>query len=144
MNQVEILLIGLLVAVVGLSALARVLAVPYPIILVLGGAVLGFIPGLPEVRLEPEVVLIIFLPPLLYGEAIFANWGDFRADVGWLGLNAVALVLVTMCAVAVVAHALIDGMPWAACFVLGAVVSRRRNRGGFILTRRDLGLAGRR
>ena len=123
MNQVEILLIGLLVAVVGLSALARVLAVPYPIVLVLGGAVLGFIPGLPEVRLEPEVVLIIFLPPLLYGEAIFANWGDFRADVGWLGLNAVALVLVTMCAVAVVAHALIDGLPWAACFVLGAVVS---------------------
>jgi hypothetical protein len=60
--------------------------VPYPIVLVLGGAVLGFVPGLPEVKLDPQVVLVIFLPPLLYGASIYAN------DLRGLTLNAVALV----------------------------------------------------
>ncbi|MGZ6617840.1 MAG: Na+/H+ antiporter, partial [Solirubrobacteraceae bacterium] len=73
MHQAEIVIAGLLVAVAGLSALARVLAVPYPIVLVVGGAVFGFIPGIPSVRLDPEVVLVVFLPPLLYGAAFFAN-----------------------------------------------------------------------
>jgi EmrB/QacA subfamily drug resistance transporter len=123
MSEAEILLVGLLVAVAGLSALARLLSVPYPIMLVLGGAVAGFVPGLPRVRLDPEVVLVVFLPPLLYGSGVFANVNDFRADLRWLALNAVPLVLVTMSAVAVVAHALIPGLPWEAAFVLGAIVS---------------------
>jgi NhaP-type Na+/H+ or K+/H+ antiporter len=111
------------VAVAGLSALARRLSLPYPIGLVLGGALLGFVPGLPEVRLDPEVVLLVFLPPLLYGSSIFANVNNFRGDLRWLALNTVGLVLVTMGAVAWVAHALIPGLPWAAAFVLGAIVS---------------------
>jgi NhaP-type Na+/H+ or K+/H+ antiporter len=123
MGQAEILIAGLLVAVAGLSALARALSVPYPIVLVIGGAVLGFVPGLPEVRLNPEVVLVVFLPPLLYGAAIYANVNDFRADLRWLALNTLPLVLVTMGVVAVVAHALIPGLPWAAAFVLGTIVS---------------------
>jgi monovalent cation/hydrogen antiporter len=123
MSEAEILLVGLLVAVAGLSALARLLSVPYPIMLVLGGAAVGFVPGLPHVRLDPEVVLVVFLPPLLYGSGIFANVNDFRADLRWLALNAVPLVLATMSVVAVVAHALIPGLPWAASFVLGAIVS---------------------
>jgi monovalent cation/hydrogen antiporter len=123
MGQAEIVVVGLLVAVVGLSALARRLSLPYPIVLVLGGALLGFVPGLPQVRLDPEVVLLIFLPPLLYGSSIFANFNDFRGDLRWLALNTVGLVLVTMGAVAWVAHALIPGLPWAAAFVLGAIVS---------------------
>jgi hypothetical protein len=69
MGQAEIVVVGLLVAVVGLSALARRLALPYPIVLVLGGALLGFVPGLPEVRLDPEVVLLVFLPPRPSGSA---------------------------------------------------------------------------
>jgi Na+/H+ antiporter len=123
MGEAELLIAGLLVAVAGLSALARRLSVPYPIVLVVGGALLGFVPGLPEVRLDPEVVLLVFLPPLLYGEAIFANFGDFRANLRALTLSAVGLVLATMCAVAWAAHALIPGLPWVAAFVLGAIVS---------------------
>src|SRR5215213_7263763 len=123
MSEAEILIMGLLVAVAGLGALARVLSVPYPIVLVLAGALLGFVPGLPDVELEPEVVLVVFLPPLLYGSSIYANFNEFRANLRGLTLNTVALVLVTMGVVAVVAHAVVPGLPWAAAFALGAIVS---------------------
>src|ERR671927_618989 len=123
MGQAELLIAGLLVAVAALSTLARRLSVPYPIVLVVGGALIGFVPGLPEVELDPEVVLVVFLPPLLYGAAIFANFGDFRVYLRALTLSTVGLVLVTMCAVAWAAHALIPGLPWEAAFVLGAIVS---------------------
>jgi CPA1 family monovalent cation:H+ antiporter len=123
MGQAELLILGLLVAVGGLSALARVVRVPYPIVLVVAGAAVGFIPGLPEVKLDPEVVLVIFLPPLLYGSAIFANYNDLKANLRGLTLSTVGLVLATMCGVAWAAHALIDGMSWEAAFVLGAIVS---------------------
>src|SRR5919206_730102 len=123
MGQAELLIAGLLVAVVGLSMLARRLSVPYPIVLVIGGAVFGFVPGLPEVKLDPEVVLVVFLPPLLYGASIFANFNDLRANLRPLTLTTVGLVLVTMCAVAWAAHALIPGLPWQAAFVLEAIVS---------------------
>src|SRR5919199_381585 len=123
MGQAELLIAGLLVAVAGLSALARHLSVPYPIVLVVGGALFGFIPGLPEVKLDPEVVLVVFLPPLLHASSVFANFGDFRANPRALTLSRVGLVLATMCAVAWAAHALIPGLPWEAAFVLGAIVS---------------------
>jgi CPA1 family monovalent cation:H+ antiporter len=123
MGQAEILIAGLLVSVAGLSALARMLSIPYPIVLVIGGALLGFVPGLPEVKLDPEVVLVVFLPPLLYSSAVFANFNDLRANLRGLTLSTVGLVLVTMCAVAWAAHALIDGLSWEAAFVLGAIVS---------------------
>src|SRR4051795_5915046 len=111
MDQADVLIAGLLVAVVGLSALARRLSVPYPIVLVVGGAAVGFVPGLPEVKLDPEVVLVVFLPPLLYGSSIYANFNDLRANLRGLTLSAVGLVLVTMCAVGWVAHALVPGLP---------------------------------
>jgi monovalent cation/hydrogen antiporter len=123
MGQAELLIAGLLVAVAGLGALARRLSVPYPIVLVVGGALFGFVPGLPEVRLDPEVVLVVFLPPLLYGASIFANFNDLRANLRALTLTTVGLVLATMCAVAWAAHTLIAGLPWEAAFVLGAIVS---------------------
>src|SRR5918912_4190195 len=117
MGQAELLIAGLLVAIAGLSALARQLSVPYPIVLVVGGAVFGFVPGLPEVKLDPDAVLVVFLPPLLYGSSIFSNFGDLRANLRALTLSTVGLVLATMCAVAWVAHALIPGLPWDAAFV---------------------------
>ena len=123
MGQAELLILGLLVAVAGLSALARLLTLPYPVVLVVAGAAVGFLPGLPEVKLDPEVVLVVFLPPLLYGSAIFANYNDLRSNLRGLTLSTVGLVLVTMAAVAVAAHALIAGMSWEAAFVLGAIVS---------------------
>src|ERR671937_1805779 len=100
MGQAEILIAGLLIAVAGLSALARQVSVPYPIVLVVGGALFGFVPGLPDVKLDPDVVLVVFLPPLVYGAAIFANFNDLRASMRALTLTTVGLVLVTMCAVA--------------------------------------------
>jgi CPA1 family monovalent cation:H+ antiporter len=121
-GQAELLIGGLLVAIAGLGALARRLSIPYPIVLVIGGAVLGFIPGVPTVKLDPNVVLVVFLPILVYGAAFFANLGDIRQNLRTVTLNSVGLVLVTMTAVAIVAHALI-GLPWAAAFALGAVVS---------------------
>jgi Na+/H+ antiporter len=123
MHGAELLLLLLMVAVAGLSILARPLRVPYPILLVLGGLLLGFVPGLPVVRLPPELVLVLFLPPLLYVAAFFSSLRDLRADLRAISLTAVGLVLATMSAVAVTAHALVDGLSWGAAFTLGAIVS---------------------
>jgi monovalent cation/hydrogen antiporter len=119
--QLEIIL-GLLVVVVALATLATRLKIPYPILLVLGGSALGFVPGLPPVELDPELVFLLFLPPLLYVSAIFTSWRDFRANVRAISLLAVGLVLMTTFVVAAVVHA-VAGLPWAAAFVLGAIVS---------------------
>jgi monovalent cation/hydrogen antiporter len=116
-------LLGLMVAVAALSAVARTVGVPYPIFLVVGGLVLGFVPGAPEVELDPDLVLVLFLPPLLYSAAFFSNLRDLRANLRPISLAAIGLVVLTTCVVAVVAHALIDGLPWAAAFALGAVVA---------------------
>ena len=96
---------------------------PYPIFLVLGGLALGAIPGMPYIELDPELVLLIFLPPLLYGAAFFASLRDLRRNVGPISALSVGLVLATCGAVAVVVHAAVPGMSWAAAFVLGAIVS---------------------
>ncbi len=122
MGKAELLIGGLLVAIAGLGALARRLSIPYPIVLVVGGALFGFIPGLPAVKLDPSVVLVVFLPILVYSSAFYANLGDIRASLRGITLSSVGLVLVTMTVVAFVAHAL-AGLPWAAAFALGAVIS---------------------
>jgi monovalent cation/hydrogen antiporter len=119
--QLEIIL-GLLLAVAALATLATRLGVPYPILLVLGGSALGFVPGLPPVELDPELVFLLFLPPLLYVSALFTSWRDFRANVRPITLLAVGLVLMTTFVVASVAHTVV-GLPWGAAFVLGAIVS---------------------
>ena len=122
-HDTEVLILGILVAIPALSVIARVIGVPYPIVLVLGALPLGFIPGVPDVELEPDLVLVIFLPPLLYVAAFFANLRELRADARAITLTSIGLVLVTTCAVAMVAHELISGLPWAAAFALGAIVS---------------------
>src|SRR5215212_4489353 len=94
----------------------------YPILLVLGGLALGFVPGLPAVELDPELVFLLFLPPLLYYEALFTSWRDFRFNLRPILLLAVGLVLMTTVVVAAVAH-WVAGLPWGAAFVLGAIVS---------------------
>jgi NhaP-type Na+/H+ or K+/H+ antiporter len=119
--QLEIIL-GLLVAVAALATLATRLKIPYPILLVLGGSALGFVPQLPRVELDPELVFLLFLPPLLYVSALFTSWRDFRANVRPISLLAIGLVLMTTFVVAAVVHAVIR-LPWPAAFVLGAIVS---------------------
>ena len=123
MHDVELVLVSLLVAVAGLAAAARAANIPYPIVLVVGGLVLGFVPGIPDAQLAPDLVLVLFLPPLLYSAAFFANLNELRRNVRAISLLAIGLVLATMCAVAVVAHELIDGLSWAAAFTLGAIVA---------------------
>lgn len=109
-------------AVAGLAVVARLVQVPYPILLVLGGLGLGSVPGVPELELDPDLVLLIFLPPLLYAAAFFSNLRELRANARSIGLLAVGLVIGTTVIVAVVAHAVI-GLAWEVAFVLGAVVS---------------------
>ena len=119
----QLVLLGLLVAVVLMLVAAPLLHVPYPIFLVLGGLALGFMPGIPNLELPPEVVLIAILPPLLYSSAFFTSLRDLRAAVRPIGVLAIGLVIATMVVVAVVAHMAVDGMSWSAAFVLGAVVA---------------------
>jgi Na+/H+ antiporter len=119
----QLLLVGLLLAVAAMLVTAPLLRVPYPIFLVLGGLALGFIPGIPTLRLPPDVVLIAVLPPLLYASAFFTSLRDLRANARPIGMLAIGLVIATMTVVAVVAHAAVDSMSWSAAFVLGAIVS---------------------
>jgi Na+/H+ antiporter len=119
----SLVLVGLLVAVAALLIAAGVVRVPYPILLVLGGLGLSFVPGIPEIQLAPDLVLIAVLPPLLYGAAFFTSLRDLRENAGAISLLAVGLVLTTMLAVAAVAHFFIPDLSWQGAFVLGALVS---------------------
>jgi monovalent cation/hydrogen antiporter len=124
MHEIQVVLVSLLVSVVVLGTVARLVHVPYPIVLVIGGLALGLVLGPDDtVTLDPDLVLVIFLPPLLYSSAFFANLHDIRRGIRVVTVQAVGLVLVTMCTVAVVAHELIPGMSWPVAFVLGAIVS---------------------
>ncbi|HEV2655876.1 MAG TPA: Na+/H+ antiporter [Ktedonobacteraceae bacterium] len=116
------LVLGLLVVVIALVTVARRFAIPYPILLVLGGLVLGFVPHLPNIILNPDLVFLLFLPPLLYWESLNTPLREFRANMGSILLLAIGLVLVTTTAVAVIAHMLI-GLSWPVAFVLGAIIS---------------------
>jgi monovalent cation/hydrogen antiporter len=121
-EHIELIVFGLLLAIAGLAVLANVVRVPYPVTLVLGGAVIGFLPGVPSVELDPDLVLLIFLPPLLYGAAFFTSVRDLRRNAKAIAQLSIPLVLVTMAAVAVVAHELV-GLDWGPAFVFGAIVS---------------------
>ncbi|HZQ48538.1 MAG TPA: Na+/H+ antiporter [Verrucomicrobiae bacterium] len=121
-NQIEIIM-GLLVVVAALAIVARRISIPYPILLVLGGLALALIPGFPRIHLAPNLVFLIFLPPLLYPAALFTSWRDFHDNLRPILLLAVGLVLFTTCAVGFFAHYIIAGLPLAAAFALGAIVS---------------------
>src|SRR5215470_9806540 len=103
-DDIQILLAALFVSAAGLNALANRVNVPYPVTLVIGGLVLGLIPGIPHVQLNPDLVLLVFLPPLLYGSAFFADLRSLRADARVIVLQAIGLVLATTAVVAVIGH----------------------------------------
>src|ERR1700737_3555253 len=124
MSETQIgIVVGLLVVTIPLVALARRANIPYPIVLVLGGLALGFVPGLPSVHLDPNLVLLLFLPPLLYWEAVTAPTDRLWANPSEIGTLAGGLVIVSTVAVAAAAHALVPQMTWAVAFVLGAVIA---------------------
>jgi monovalent cation/hydrogen antiporter len=122
MYAVELVL-ALLVVVVALRALAPALRLPYPILLVIGGLVLALVPAVPDVVLAPDLVFLLFLPPLLYAAAYDTSIRDIRANLRPILSLAVGLVLATTGAVAVVVHAVLPALGWPIAFALGAIVS---------------------
>jgi CPA1 family monovalent cation:H+ antiporter len=122
MHQAEIIVL-LFAAVAVLAVVACKLRLPYPIVLVISGLAVSFVPRLPEVRLNPEIVFYFFLPALLYPAALFTSWRDFRRNLPQILLLAIGLVLVTTVTIAWIAHAIVPALPWAAAFALGAIVS---------------------
>jgi CPA1 family monovalent cation:H+ antiporter len=122
LDRIEVIL-GMLVSVAALALISRRVRIPYPILLVFGGVAIALIPGLPPVKLEPELVFLFFLPPLLYPAAIFMPWRDFQRNLRSILLLAVGLVLFTTVAVGYLAHYLLPDLPLAAGFALGAIIS---------------------
>ena len=113
----------LFIVVLALTTLAHRLLIPYPILLVIGGLVLALVPELPVVHLDPDLVFLVFLPPILWSAAYFTSFRDFRANIRPISLLAVGLVLATTAAVAAVAHAALPGIGWPEAIALGAIVS---------------------
>ena len=122
MAGLELVLILLAVSA-GLRLVAERLTVPYAAVLVVGGLLLAFIPGLPRVTLPPDILFLVFVPPLLYAGAISFPLRDFRRELGAILRLSVIMVLVSTAAVAVVAHQLFPSFTWAAAITLGAIVS---------------------
>jgi CPA1 family monovalent cation:H+ antiporter len=118
-----------LVLVLGLAAalffaiVAKRFALPYPIVFVVAGALLGLIPGIPPVRIDPNWVFLAILPPLLFSGGWQTDWKLFRANLRAILQLAIGLVIVTTVAVALVAERIVPGLGWAGAFVLGAIVS---------------------
>jgi CPA1 family monovalent cation:H+ antiporter len=116
-------MLGLMIVISIVALVARRLHVPYPILLVIGGLALAFVPGLPRPKLDPEMVFFIFLPPLLFPAALFTSWRDFRQNIRPIIMLAVGLVLFTMVIAGWLAHLLIPGLPLSAALLLGAIIS---------------------
>ncbi len=115
--------LALIAACVGFALLARHLNLPYAVILVLGGIGLAFIPGLPPIRLDPELALAFFVPPLLQGSAYNTDWRAFRQNIRPILLLALGAVVFTTACIAVAIRWLVPDMPWAAAIALGAIVA---------------------
>ena len=122
LHQLEIVIL-LLAAVLALTTVANKILIPYPILLVIGGLILGVVPGLPAVTLSPDLVFLVFLPPILWAAAYFTSLREFRHNLRPISLLAFGLVLVTTAAVAAVAHTVLPGIGWAEAIALGAIIS---------------------
>ena len=122
LGPIELVFLILVVAT-GLAYVARRVGIAEPILFLLGGIALGFLPDLPAIELSPDVVFLVFLPPILFGAAYFTPIRDFKANVRPILLLAIGLVLFTAIAVAVVTQALVPEMTWPVALTLGAIVA---------------------
>lgn len=113
----------LMICAVALGWLARRFKFPYPIALVAGGALLGLVPNLPQFPFDPQLILVIVLPPILYQAALLTSWSDFKANIRPISLLAIGLVIATTLAVGLALKLMVPSVPWAAAFVLGAIIS---------------------
>src|SRR5689334_21082594 len=110
------LILGLLVFILVLAIAAKRRRMAYPIVLVLGGLAISQVPGLPPVRLDPEIFFLLILPPLLYVDGIRSPWREFRANINAIPFLSVGLVLFTTAIVGWTAHHFIPGLPWSVAF----------------------------
>lgn len=117
------ILVALLAALAVAPWLAERLRMPQPLVLALVGLALAFLPGLPRAPLEPDLILVLFLPPILYADAFDTSWVDFKRWLRPILMLAVGLVAFTILCVGIVAHALLPHLPWSVCFLLGAILS---------------------
>lgn len=117
------LVLLLLLCAVALGWIARHFKFPYPIALVIGGALLALIPKLPQFPFDPQLILVLVLPPILYQASLLTSWSDFKANIRPISLLAIGLVIATTLAVGAALKLLVPDVPWAVAFVLGAIVS---------------------
>lgn len=122
-HQVQMVFLLLLLFVVVFAAVARKLQTPYPIVLVIAGLLLGFLPGIHKIALNPDLIFLVVLPPLLYGAAWMTSWREFKLNLVSICLLAFGLVGFTVLGVAGAAHWIFKGFDWRLGFVLGAVVA---------------------
>ncbi|MBW1653922.1 Na+/H+ antiporter [Flavobacterium quisquiliarum] len=117
------IIIFILAIVIGLSAFADKAKLPYPILLVIVGVGIGFIPTMNEIEINPEIIFLLFLPPLLYDASFNISPKDFKTNISTISTLAITLVFLTTFWIAVVAHYLIPNITWPLAFVLGAILS---------------------
>jgi CPA1 family monovalent cation:H+ antiporter len=117
------LVLALLIAVAALVTIARRLGIAYPIFLVIGGLAFGLVPGTPRVQIDPDLIFLVVLPPLLYIASFSTPLRSLRANLGSIGSLAVGLVVASALAAGATAHALMPGLPWAVAIALGAIVA---------------------
>jgi Na+/H+ antiporter len=122
-QSVEAVFLLLLVFVAVFAGLARRLKIPYPILLVIAGLVLSFMPGMPRIGLDPNLVFLVFLPPLLYSAAWTLSWREFQRNFASIAMLAVGLVFFTILGLALAAGWLLPGFDWRSAVLLGAVVA---------------------
>jgi NhaP-type Na+/H+ or K+/H+ antiporter len=120
--QVLAIVVGLLLTMTLATTALRRFDLPQPTVMVLVGAAVGFVPGLPDITLPAELVLLVFLPPLLYSHAWYIAWPEFSRNLPGIGSLAVVLLVATASSVAVVAWLAVPGMPWDVAFLLGAIL----------------------
>ncbi|MBV8530072.1 MAG: Na+/H+ antiporter [Candidatus Eremiobacteraeota bacterium] len=118
-----LVLVTFLAATVVLTVVANRFKIPYPIVFVIGGVVLGFARHLPRPHVDPDLIMLLIVPPLLYGAAWSTDWFELKRNAWAIGLHAVGLVIVTMAAVAIVVHVSVPAFTWPLAFTLGAIVS---------------------
>lgn len=122
-QSIQAVVLLLLVFVALFAALARKLKVPYPILLVVAGLLLGFVPGMPRINLDPDIVFLVFLPPLLHAAAWSLSWREFKRNFSRIAKLAVGLVFFTILGLAMTAGRLLPGFDWRSAVLLGAVVA---------------------
>lgn len=108
---------------IGISGIAGKIKLPVPMLLLMAGIMIGFIPAMPEIEINPEIIMLLFLPPLLYDAAFNISFQQFKTNINTIGTLSIGLVFLTTAGIAVIAYYLIPGMTWPLAFVLGSILS---------------------